>query len=148
MNRVSELLGDAAKLAKIAPPKGSYADVFRFLEECRAEGVASIEVDAKGEAKGFATPFGLALLRLYRWAKESENRGIPYEEAVTAFNAAIERTEGAEKALVREQEQRAARAMREREGLRRNDKKRRGNAADGYQPESDDLLSYAESKGL
>ena len=133
MISVDDLLGPLKALRSIQPPKGSYADWDRFLEECRKAGIAAL--DKPGGV--FATPLGYALLRRWRWLKESRERGIPYQEATVAFDAMVERDRDASLAGDRDRMQTAARAMRERDGGKRGRR-----AA----PESEDLLEYADER--
>jgi hypothetical protein len=127
------------ELARIKPPGRSYADWRRFLEDCRQAGVAAILADSRGQSTGdFATPLGYALLRRWRWLQEAEERGLRYEDAERAFDAAIERDRDALAASMREQEHRRAKAVRERESARR----RKGG------DDSDELLSHATEVGL
>ena len=144
--RVSVLFGPVAELATIRPPgapdkwrdltaeqlekarKGSYADTRRFLEDCREAGVSALTEDHKN----FATPLGLALLKLWQWCEESESRGIPYHEAVMARNASIERERGATAESIAETARRAAAARSERDPKT----KARGKA--------DELFGYAD----
>ena len=117
MNRVSDLFGPLKALARIRPPcelarpgaenlehyipgvmphrgpcRGSYAEWHRFLDECLEAGIATTYTDQEGEHfRGFATPLGFALLRRWRWLRDSEAQGLPYEDAELAFTAAFER---------------------------------------------------------
>ena len=99
MQRASELLGSMRALAHIRPPGGSYADWHRFLEQCREAGVAAILAPSggkdDGEFHGFATVLGLALLRRWRWLRDCEKRGVPFEEAEALFQVGIERDKDA-----------------------------------------------------
>src|SRR5262252_10293048 len=99
LRRASELIGHMRSLAHIRPPKGSYADWHRFLEQCRAAGVAAIigPADGKDDGKfhGFATPLGFALLRRWRWLRDCEKRGVPFEEAEQLFQVGMERDKDA-----------------------------------------------------
>lgn len=119
MTRLQDLLGPLRQLEHIAPPGPSYAAWERFLEDCRAEGVAALLPDSSGQsAPLFATPLGYALLRRYRWLEESQRLGMPYQEAERAFTAAIERDSAALAEAEHERQRRLARAMRERDKRR------------------------------
>lgn len=126
MNRLSDLLLPESKIMNIAPPYGSFEDWDRFLEQCREAGVMALEY-------GQLTPIAAALLKRWRWVRESRERGIPYQEAATAFDAAIERERDAMRATMKSSAIAAKRAREERDG------RKRGRAAG----ESDDLLEYA-----
>lgn len=119
MNTIKELFGPLRALAHIRPPKRSYADWHRFLEQCREAGVAAILRDPKGteaDFRGFATPLGFALLRRWRWLRDSEARGLAYDNAEIEFQTSFERDR---KALIEAGQQAqttAHRAIRERDG--------------------------------
>jgi hypothetical protein len=94
IKRISDLLGPMRALAHIRRPGPSYADWHRFLEQCRAAGVAGIYggSDARNrDFQGFATPLGWPLLRRWRWLRDCEERGLPFAEAEQLFRASIER---------------------------------------------------------
>ena len=136
MKSARNLFGPMTALATIRPPGRSYADVRRFLEDCRKAGVAAVIESKDGQPTAeFATPLGPALLRLWRWVEDSERMGIPYEAAEASFNAAIERDRDAFTTSMLEQQRTSARARHERDnknGKRRSD------------PDADALLAYAE----
>lgn len=91
MRKVSDLANTGTSLARIKPPGESFEDWHRFLEECRAEGVSDPVVTTDGSFVGFASPFGLALLKRYRWLTDAEARGICFEQAAYEWEAMIER---------------------------------------------------------
>ena len=122
MNTLRELLGPTASLAHIRPPGPSYAEWHRFLREAEEAGLASTTGSARGVSSGLlASPLGYALLRRWRWLKESEDRGIPYAEAEAAFEAAIDRDRDALIGTAKEQDRRRAAAIAETEKKRKGD---------------------------
>ena len=122
MNTIKQLLGPMAALANIKPPGRSYADVRRFLRDCEDAGLSGWETDRAGRATNVpATPLTFALLRLYRMVDEGEERGIPYQEAEIAFNAAIERDRQAHAESMRLQQEHAQRARAERNPKSKDD---------------------------
>jgi len=147
MRRASELLGSMRALAHIRPPcalaaagkgnhdgpcKGSYADWHRFLEQCRDAGVAAILApqDGKDDGKfhGFATALGLALLRRWRWLRDCEALGVPFDQAEQLFQVSMERDKDA---ITKAEQERVAALARAQEEL-----------------EADDVLRHAGELGL
>lgn len=112
MHRAKDLFGPLTALAKIKRPGPSYREWHRFLSDCQKAGVAAL---VSQDPPQFATPLGFALLRRYRWLKDSEERGIPYEQAEQQFCAEIERDRGGLYAAAIAQERQRARALRERD---------------------------------
>ena len=146
MKRLGELLGDSKKLAAINMQMRSYEDVYRALRACEEAGIAAVYENNKGEIVSFAGPFGLALLRLYRWAKGSQRQGIPFAQAVVAFNAAIERDRAALKDAQERNERVRYSAAREVREAKQGRRRRRNDPADAYQPaDPDEIFGYAES---
>jgi len=139
--RWTTLIGPAMKIRSIAPPGPSYADWKRFLDECEAAGLVAV-VDDAGKATA-AEPFGMALLRRWRWLHDSIAAGLEYEQAEAAWVAGMEREQAAMAESMRVSDRNRAAAIREREGEKRD--KRRARAADGYQR---DPLDYAKTVGL
>lgn len=116
MRRLSDELGTSRVIARIRAPGRSYADWHRFLEECREAGLAAVYGDANGESRAeFVTPFGYALLRRFRWLRDAEAMGLPYEEAEAAFGVGMERDADALRRADEDREASMLRAMQERE---------------------------------
>lgn len=116
MNSIRELLGPTANMADIRSPGPSYAEWHRFLDECEEAGLASTIGTERGIDTGrLGSPLGFALLRRWRWLKDSEERNIPYEVAEAAFTAAMDRDHDALVEHAHAQDRRRAAAIREKQ---------------------------------
>lgn len=130
---VQELLGTLKALAHIRPPKRNFADWDRFLEQCREAGVAAVYGNERGEMTGgFVTPLGYALLRRWRWLRDSRAAGLDYEAAEMAFYVGLERDKAALTAAEREREKTVQAATHE--------------LAEG--PDATEMFAHAKDLGL
>lgn len=143
MHKTSELVGAMGALAHIKPPARSFSDWRRFLDEAREAGVAALDGNEQ-----FATPLGFALLRRWRWLEDAERRGLRYEEAETAFAAAIERDSAALKEAMKQADRQRARAMSERDGKKPKPTRNGAIFDQEYDDESAGIFEHARSLGL
>lgn len=129
LKQAKEQFGAMRALRHIRPPRltckpghthdgacrSTYDEWRRFLEQCRAAGVAAIYTDDDGTFRGFATPLGYALLKRWRWLTDCEARGVNEEEAEREWLVRYERDKDALLQSEREREEAVQRALHERD---------------------------------
>lgn len=145
MKRFRDLAGGSSALARIKPPGPSYADWRRWIDDCIAERVIGIEVDKQGRPVRYVGVFAQAIAKRIAWLQDALQRGIPYQEAEAAFDAACDREKAQEYRAASRFDLAVAEAASSYAAERRAKKRRERRPVDGYAREMDD---FADKAGL
>ena len=151
MKSLRNLLGGTADLATIPPPNPSFVGWRRFLDDAIEAGAIIVEGDKNGDATRYSGHLGHALARRVSWLANALKRGIPYQEASDAFDAAVDRERAAQQRATASQDKRRASTIQEAADEKRATRRPARRASDGYSPDNswrDEMSAFAEDAGL